>query len=128
MSLPKGKRDFIRKLVVDVNEVTEIKRIMNQIGREPKNKIDQMIKSQFLSQNDTGEYIVNNVNFRMGISVLDFDLLAKMLLRLDQLGFNLQELYIQTKPNPLYFSQEDMLYARLIASDDITSFTDLILY
>lgn len=128
MSLPKGKRDFIRKLVVDLNEVVEITNIMNQIGREPKNKIDQMIKSQFLSQNDTGEYIVNNVNFRMGISVLDFDLLAKMLLRLDQLGFNLQELYIQTKPNPLYFSQEDMLYARLIASDDITSFTDLILY
>lgn len=128
MSLPKGKRDFIRKLVVDLNEVVEITHIMNQIGREPKNKIDQMIKSQFLSQNDTGEYIVNNVNFRMGISVLDFDLLAKMLLRLDQLGFNLQELYIQTKPNPLYFSQEDMLYARLIASDDITSFTDLILY
>jgi hypothetical protein len=128
MSLPKGKRDFIRKLVVDLNEVVEITHIMNQIGREPKNKIDQMIKSQFLSQNDTGEYIVNNVNFRMGISVLDFDLLAKMLLRLDQLGFNLQELYIQTKPNPLYFSQEDMLYAKLIASDDITSFTDLILY
>ena len=128
MSLPKGKRDFIRKLVVDLNEVIEITHIMNQIGREPKNKIDQMIKSQFLRQNDTGEYIVNNVNFRMGISVLDFDLLAKMLLRLDQLGFNLQELYIQTKPNPLYFSQEDMLYARLIASDDITSFTDLILY
>ena len=128
MSLPKGKRDFIRKLVVDLNEVVEITHIMNQIGREPKNKIDQMIKSQFLSQNDTGEYIVNNVNFRMGISVLDFDLLAKMLLRLDQLGFNLQELYIQTKPTPLYFSQEDMLYARLIASDDITSFTDLILY
>lgn len=128
MSLPKGKRDFIRKLVVDLNEVVEITHIMNQIGREPKNKIDQMIKSQFLSQNDTGEYIVNNVNFRMGISVLDFDLLAKMLLRLDQLGFNLQELYIQTRPNPLYFSQEDMLYAKLIASDDITSFTDLILY
>jgi|TARA_R110002095_G_C4046632_1_gene217175 hypothetical protein len=128
MSLPKGKRDFIRKLVVDVNEVTEIKRIMNQIGREPTNKIDHMIKKQFLIRNDNGEYTVNNVNFRMGISVLDFDLLAKMLLRLDQLGFNLQELYIQTKPNPLYFSQEDMLYARLIASDDITSFTDLILY
>ena len=128
MSLPKGKRDFIRKLVVDVNEVTEIKRIMNQIGREPTNKIDHVIKKQFLIRNDNGEYTVNNVNFRMGISVLDFDLLAKMLLRLDQLGFNLQELYIQTKPNPLYFSQEDMLYARLIASDDITSFTDLILY
>lgn len=128
MSLPKGKRDFIRKLVVDVNEVTEIKRIMNQIGREPTNKIDHMIKKQFLIRNDNGEYTVNNVNFRMGISVLDFDLLAKMLLRLDQLGFNLQELYIQTKPNPLYFSQEDMLYAKLIASDDITSFTDLILY
>ena len=128
MSLPKGKRDFIRKLIVDVNEVTEIKRIMNQIGREPTNKIDHMIKKQFLIRNDTGEYTVNNVNFRMGISVLDFDLLAKMLLRLDQLGFNLQELYIQTKPNPLYFSQEDMLYARLIASDDITCFTDLILY
>ena len=98
MSLPKGKRDFIRKLVVDVNEVTEIKRIMNQIGREPTNKIDHMIKKQFLIRNDNGEYTVNNVNFRMGISVLDFDLLAKMLLRLDQLGFNLQELYIQTKP------------------------------
>ena len=128
MSLPKGKRDFIRKLVVDVNEVTEIKRIMNQIGREPTNKIDHMIKKQFLIRNDNGEYTVNNVNLRMGISVLDFDLLAKMLLRLDQLGFNLQELYIQTKPNPLYFSQEDMLYAKLIASDDITCFTDLILY
>ncbi len=128
MSLPKGKRDFIRKLIVDVNEVTEIKRIMNQIGMEPTNKIDHMIKKQFLIRNDNGEYTVNNVNFRMGISVLDFDLLAKMLLRLDQLGFNLQELYIQTKPNPLYFSQEDMLYAKLIASDDITSFTDLILH
>ena len=128
MSLPKGKRDFIRKLIVDVNEVTKIKRIMNQIGREPTNKIDHVIKKQFLIRNDNGEYTVNNVNFRMGISVLDFDLLAKMLLRLDQLGFNLQELYIQTKPNPLYFSQEDMLYAKLIASDDITCFTDLILY
>ena len=128
MSLPKGKRDFIRKLVVDLNEVVEITHIMNQIGREPKNKIDQMIKSQFLRQNDTGEYTVNNVNFRMGISVLDFDLLAKILLRLDQFGFNLQELYIHTQPNPLYFSQEDMLYAKLIASDDITCFTDLILY
>ena len=128
MSLPKGKRDFIRKLVVDVNEVTEIKRIMNQIGREPTNKIDHMIKKQFLIRNDNGEYTVNNVNFRMGISVLDFDLLAKILLRLDQFGFNLQELYTHTKPNPLYFNQEDMLYAKLIASDDITCFTDLILY
>ncbi len=63
-----------------------------------------------------------------GISVIDFDLLAKMLLRLDQLGFNLQELYTHTQPNPLYFNQEDMLYARLIVSDDITCFTDLILY
>ena len=128
MSLPKGKRDFIRKLIVDVNEVTKIKRIMNQIGREPTNKIDHVIKKQFLIRNDNGEYTVNNVNFRMGISVLDFDLLAKILLRLDQFGFNLQELYTHTQPNPLYFSQEDMLYAKLIASDDITCFTDLILY
>lgn len=128
MSLPKGKRNFIRKLVVDVNEVAEIKRIMNQIGREPTNKIDNTIKKQFLIRNDNGEYTVNNVNLRMGISVLDFDLLAKMLLRLDQLGFNLQELYTHTQPNPLYFNQEDMLYARLIVSDDITCFTDLILY
>ena len=88
MSLPKGKRDFIRKLIVDMNEVAEIKRIMNQIGREPTNKIDNTIKKQFLIRNDNGEYTVNNVNLRMGISVIDFDLLAKMLLRLDQLGFN----------------------------------------
>ena len=66
MSLPKGKRDFIRKLVVDLNEVVEITHIMNQIGREPKNKIDQMIKSQFLSQNDTGELTYEGVLEKIG--------------------------------------------------------------
>ena len=76
MSLPQGKREFIRKLVAGLDNLMEITQIANQIGISPRNEIEEFIKKHFLVQTDTGEYSVKKVAFRMGVQTLDFDILS----------------------------------------------------
>jgi len=123
MSLPQCKRDFIRKLVTGVSNVMDFDKLLHSID-----KTDIFIKKHFLIQTDNGEYTVNKVRVRMAVASLDFDLLYKLLVHLDSLGLTLQKVFMEAQLNPLYFGQEDMLYARLIASDDLVKFSDLILY
>ena len=54
MSLPQGKREFIRKLVAGLDNLMEITQIANQIGINPRNEIEEFIKKHFLVQTDTG--------------------------------------------------------------------------
>ena len=51
MSLPQGKREFIRKLVAGLDNLMEITQIANQIGISPRNEIEEFIKKQFLVKN-----------------------------------------------------------------------------
>ena len=44
MSLPQGKREFIRKLVAGLDNLMEITQIANQIGISPRNEIEEFIK------------------------------------------------------------------------------------
>ena len=46
MSLPQGKREFIRKLVAGLDNLMEITQIANQIGISPRNEIEEFIKKQ----------------------------------------------------------------------------------
>ena len=128
MSLPQGKRDFIKKLVTGLDDLMEITNIANQIGISPRNEMEEFIKKHLLVQTDNGDYTVNKVRVRMAVASLDFDLLYKLLVHLDRLGLTLQRVFMEAQLNPLYFGQEDMLYARLIASDELVKFSDLILY
>jgi hypothetical protein len=128
MSLPQGKREFIRKLVAGLDNLMEITQIANQIGISPRNEIEEFIKKHFLVQTDTGEYSVNKVAFRMGVQTLDFDILSKVLMHLDKLKIKLKNVFDRANLNPLYFDQEGMLYARLIEMGDLKTFLDLILY
>ena len=122
MSLPQGKREFIKKLVIGLNNLMDITNITNQIGVSPRNEIEEFIKKHFLIQTDSGDYSVNKVRVRMGVASLDFDLLSKLLIHLDKLGLTLQKVFREAQLNPLYFGQEDMLYARLIENDDLVKF------
>lgn len=123
MSLPQGKRDFIRKLVTGVSSVMEFDKLLYSTD-----ETDIYIKKHFLVRTDDGSYMVNKMNFCMCVKSLDFDFLCKIFIRLDTYGMTLQKVFLEANVNPLYFSKEEMNYAQLIGRGEIESFFDLILY
>ena len=123
MSLPQGKRDFIRKLVTGVSSVMEFDKLLHSTD-----ETDIYIKKHFLVRTDDGSYMVNKMNFCMCVKTLDFDFLCKIFIRLDTYGMTLQKVFIEANVNPLYFSKEEMNYAKLIGRGEIETFFDLVLY
>ena len=123
MSLPQGKRDFIRKLVTGVSSVMEFDKLLHSTD-----ETDIYIKKHFLVRTDDGSYMVNKMNFCMCVKTLDFDFLCKIFIRLDTYGMTLQKVFLEANVNPLYFSKEEMNYAQLIGRSEIETFFDLVLY
>jgi|TARA_B100001540_G_scaffold52584_1_gene47558 hypothetical protein len=123
MSLPQGKRDFIRKLVTGVSNVMDFEKLLHSTD-----ETDIFIKKHFLVRTDDGSYMVNKMNFCMCVKSLDFDLLCKIFIRLDTYDVTLQKVFLGADVNPLYFSKEEMNYARLIGQGEIETFFDLVLY
>jgi len=123
MSLPQGKRDFIRKLVTGVSSVMEFDKLLHSTD-----ETDIYIKKHFLVRTDDGTYMVNKMNFCMCVKTLDFDFLCKIFIRLDTYGMTLQKVFLEANVNPLYFSKEEMNYAQLIGRGEIETFFDLVLY
>jgi|TARA_Y100000992_G_scaffold97232_1_gene62771 hypothetical protein len=123
MSLPQGKRDFIRKLVTGVSSVMEFDKLLHSTD-----ETDIYIKKHFLVRTDDGSYMVNKMNFCMCVKTLDFDFLCKIFIRLDTYGMTLQKVFLEANVNPLYFSKEEMNYAQLIGRGEIETFFDLVLY
>tara|TARA_B000000441_G_scaffold93277_1_gene64552 strand:+ start:874 stop:1281 length:408 start_codon:yes stop_codon:yes gene_type:complete len=123
MSLPQGKRDFIRKLVTGVSSVMEFDKLLHSTD-----ETDVYIKKHFLVRTDDGSYMVNKMNFCMCVKTLDFDFLCKIFIRLDTYGMTLQKVFLEANVNPLYFSKEEMNYAQLIGRGEIETFFDLVLY
>jgi len=123
MSLPQGKRDFIRKLVTGVSSVMEFDKLLHSTD-----ETDVYIKKHFLVRTDDGSYMVNKMNFCMCVKTLDFDFLCKIFIRLDTYGMTLQKVFLEANVNPLYFSKEEMTNAQLIGRGEIETFFDLVLY
>ena len=119
MSLPQGKRDFIRKLVTGVSSVMEFDKLLHSTD-----ETDIYIKKHFLVRTDDGSYMVNKMNFCMCVKTLDFDFLCKIFIRLDTYGMTLQKVFLEANVNPLYFSKEEMNYAQLIGRGEIETFFD----
>ena len=72
--------------------------------------------------------MVNKMNFCMCVKSLDFDLLCKIFVRLDTYDVTLQKVFLEANVNPLYFSKEELNYARLIGQGEIETFFDLVLF
>jgi len=123
MSLPQGKRDFIRKLVAGVSNVMNFDKLLHSID-----KTDIFIKKHFLVRTDDGSYMVNKTNFCTCVKSLDFEMLCKIFIRLDTHGVTLQKVFLEANVNPLYFSKEEMNYARLVGQGEIETFFDLVLF
>lgn len=128
MSLPRCKRDFIKKVVCGLHDVMEFTKLANRIGIAPRNDTEIFIKNHFLIQTDDGSFRVHKVKFQMGVSALDFDHLSEILLCLDKNRVTLSEVYDASKIDILCLNGEEMNFIRLIKSGDLETFMDLILY
>jgi hypothetical protein len=128
MSLPRCKRDFIKKVVCGLHDVMEFTKLANRIGIAPRNDTEIFIKNHFLIQTDDGSFRVHKVKFQMGVSALDFDHLSEILLCLDKNHVTLSEVYDASKIDILCLNGEEMNFIRLIKSGDLETFMDLILY
>ncbi|MBE28946.1 hypothetical protein CL646_02595 [bacterium] len=128
MSLSQIKKEFVKKLISGLHDLMNISELANRIGISPRNDTEHFIKKHFLVQNDDGSFMVNKVNFRMGLTSLDFDDLVIILLHLDSIGITLKKVYDQSVVDVLCLNGEEMNYIHLINDNDIVTFKDFILY
>ena len=64
--------------------------------------------------------------FQFCIENLDDDLLISILKEFDTMGFTLERVFREARINPLYFGDDELEYSKLIDTEDIITFQDLI--
>tara|TARA_B100000497_G_scaffold78021_1_gene87144 strand:+ start:96 stop:473 length:378 start_codon:yes stop_codon:yes gene_type:complete len=64
--------------------------------------------------------------FQFCIENLDDDLLRSILKEFDTMGFTLERVFREARINPLYFDDDELEYSKLIDTEDIITFQDLI--
>ena len=64
--------------------------------------------------------------FQFCIENLDDDLLISILKEFDTMGFTLERVFREARINPLYFDDDELEYSKLIDTEDIITFQDLI--
>ena len=64
--------------------------------------------------------------FQFCLENLDDDLLRSILKEFDTMGFTLERVFHEARVNPLYFDDDELEYSKLIDTEDIITFQDLI--
>ena len=64
--------------------------------------------------------------FQFCIENLDGDLLESILKEFDTMGFTLERIFHEAEVNPLYFDDGELEYSKMIDTEDIITFQDLI--
>ena len=64
--------------------------------------------------------------FQFCLENLDDDLLRSILKEFDTMGFTLERVFRKAVVNPLYFDDDELEYSKLIDTEDIITFQDLI--
>ena len=64
--------------------------------------------------------------FQFCLENLDDDLLRSILKEFDTMGFTLERVFHEAGVNPLYFDDDELEYSKLIDTEDIITFQDLI--
>ena len=133
MSLCQVKREFLKKITDGLDNLMVFSLRANEIGTEPIGEIEAFIKEHMLKQNDKGGFEFSRSRFITGLTILDFDMLARILMYFDTVDMSLYKVYKESKftsfnGEHVALTKEECKLSNLINKGDIHTFRDIISY
>lgn len=133
MSLCQVKREFLKKITDGLDNLMVFSLRANEIGTKPESEIEAFIKKHLLKQNDKGKFEFSRSKFTTGLEILDFEILAKILMYFDTVDMSLYKVYKESKftsfnGEPVALTKEERKLSNLINKGDLHTFRDLISY
>lgn len=133
MSLCQVKREFLKKITDGLDNLMVFSLRANEIGTEPMGEIEAFIKKHLLRQNDKGRFEFSRSKFTTALSILDFEILARILMYFDTVDMSLYKVYKESKfttfnGEPIVLTKDEHKLSILINKGDLHSFRDFISY
>mgnify|MGYP003669713451 FL=1 len=123
MPLSNKKRRFIKKVS------SGFKYLVDEYGIKSMKEsyLKEFIKENVFVEGNYTERLEFSVGkFHFCLENLDDDLLRSILKEFDTMGFTLERVFREARVNPLYFDDDELEYSKLIDTEDIITFQDLI--
>ena len=123
MPLSNKKRRFIKKVS------SGFKYLVDDYGIKSMKEsyLKEFIKENvFIKGNYTERLEFSVGKFQFCLENLDDDILRSILKEFDTMGFTLERVFREARVNPLYFDDDELEYSKLIDTEDIITFQDLI--
>ena len=123
MPLSNKKRLFIKKVSSGFRYLLDDYGIKSMKESYLKEFIKENV---FIKGNYTERLEFSVGKFQFCLENLDDDLLRSILKEFDTMGFTLERVFREARVNPLYFDDDELEYSKLIDTEDIITFQDLI--
>ena len=123
MPLSNKKRRFIKKVS------SGFKYLVDDYGIKSMKEsyLKEFIKENvFVKGNYMERLEFSAGKFQFCLENLDDDILRSILKEFDTMGFTLERVFRKAVVNPLYFDDDELEYSKLIDTEDIITFQDLI--